>query len=78
MIEARKNKIPSCPYGTSSGEFRRMRVLENGRQSYEHCGNIVFLTSVVPVPRIKTQFSHPPIPCITTATLRGVGLIQHR
>jgi hypothetical protein len=37
-----KPEVPRCPYCVSEGQFRVMRVLENGRQICENCGHIIF------------------------------------
>ena len=52
----RKTEAAShCPYCVSNGE-RVMRVLENGRQICEECGQIIFprrSSFLVPVPEVS-------------------------
>jgi hypothetical protein len=35
-------KIPRCPYCIEGGDFKPMKILDNGRQICEHCGHIIF------------------------------------
>lgn len=42
MPGASKPEVPRCAYCVSGGQFREMRVLENGRQICESCSHIVF------------------------------------
>ena len=42
MSAADKPEVPRCPYCVAGGQFRPMRVLENGRQICENCGHIMF------------------------------------
>ena len=36
-----RNRVPRCPHCVLDGQFRRMRILENGSQICESCGHIV-------------------------------------
>jgi hypothetical protein len=38
----RTNEAPRCPYCTRNGEFRMMKVFEDGKQICEECGHTVF------------------------------------
>jgi hypothetical protein len=39
---AKTSAVPRCPYCALNGEFRVMRILENGRQICEEWGHIIF------------------------------------
>lgn len=42
MTLAKQKELARCPYCVADGQFRDMRLLENGRQICENCGHIVF------------------------------------
>jgi hypothetical protein len=59
------NRVARCAHCVLNGQFRRMRILKNGRQICESCGHIVFPDDYAfwPVPSVCQDTSLTHVSC---------------